>query len=317
MAHRIFFSVDVHGNTMVWRKWLSAVQYYQVNTLMLCGDLTGKMLVPLIKQHDGSYEVRFFQQKNKVKNEQEYKVMVDRIENSGNYPFDATPEEIEVLRKSKDKVDALMKQSIMERIKKWCELAVEKLDLKKTQLIMMPGNDDIKEVDSIIKSYEDKGIVYPLDKIVQIGGVDTLSFEYVNPSPWDTPRELSESDMTKRIDEIASKLSDPRKSIFNFHCPPYGTKIDMAPQLDKSLKPVTEGGAVVFAHCGSKAVLEALKKYQPMIGLHGHIHEAGATDKVGETPVVNPGSEYGEGMIRGIIIDIEDGKVAKHWRVEG
>lgn len=317
MPHRIFFSVDVHGNTVVWRKWLSALQYYKVDTLMLCGDLTGKMLVPLIKQTDGSYVVRFFQQKFTVKTDKEYADMMQRIENSGNYPFTATPEEIEVLKKSKEKVDSLMKNAITERVKKWLDLVVQKIDTKRTQLIMMPGNDDIHEVDEIIKSYEDSGVICPLDKIVQIGGVDTLSFEYVNPSPWDTPRELAEEEIGKRIDQTASKLSDPRKAMFNLHCPPYGTKLDLAPKLDKSLKPVTEGGAVVFEHVGSKSVREALKKYQPMIGLHGHIHESGAFDKVGETPVVNPGSEYGEGMLRGIIIDMEDGKISKYWRVEG
>lgn len=317
MVHRIFFSVDVHGSTIVWRKWLAAVEFYKVDTLMLCGDLTGKLLVPLIKQKDGTYLVLFFKSKFVLKDKSEIENMEHRIENSGNYSFIATPEEIEELKKNREKVDIIMKNAILERMKKWLDMAIEKIDTKKTQLIVMPGNDDIREIDELIKSYEDRGIVYPLDKVIEVGGIETISFEYVNPTPWQTPRELTEDEMRKRIDKLVSKLHEPKNAIFNFHAPPYNTKLDLAPKLDKNLKPVTEGGVVVFDHVGSKAVREAIKKYQPQIGLHGHIHESGGFDKIDNTPVVNPGSEYGEGMLRGIIVEIENKKVTKYWRVEG
>ncbi len=72
-----------------------------------------------------------------------------------------------------------------------------------------------------------------------------------------------------------------------------------------------------FVHVGSRAVTEALEKYRPMIGLHGHIHESSGHDKVGDVTVVNPGSEYGEGILRGYIIEIQDGRVNNQWKVEG
>jgi len=34
------------------------------------------------------------------------------------------------------------------------------------------------------------------------------------------------------------------------------------------------GGQMVFAGAGSRAVRNAIEKHQPMLGLHGHIHEA-------------------------------------------
>ena len=70
-------------------------------------------------------------------------------------------------------------------------------------------------------------------------------------------------------------------------------------------------------HVGSKAVREVIEEYQPMIGLHGHIHESYAKDKIGNTPVVNPGSEYGEGILRGFIIDFRDEGVENYYKVEG
>jgi Icc-related predicted phosphoesterase len=144
-----------------------------------------------------------------------------------------------------------------------------------------------------------------------------ISLDYVNPTPWDTPREDSEKGLAKRIRKLVELLDDPAAAIFNLHAPPYGTMLDLAPELDANKKPVTVAGQVNFVHVGSKAVLEALEKYQPMIGLHGHIHESSGDDKVGRTVVVNPGSEYGEGILRGYIVDIEDSRVVNQWKVEG
>jgi Icc-related predicted phosphoesterase len=317
MTHRIFFAVDVHGSTIVWRKWLSAVQFYGANTLMLCGDLTGKMLVPLIKQNDGSYLVSFFKSKFTLKTGDEYNKMMQRLENSGNYPFVATMVDIEEMRKDKEKVDSMMNRAIVDRMEQWLTLALEKIDTKKIQLVVMPGNDDIPQIDDVIRGYEDRGLTSALERVVDIGGIETISLAHVNPSPWDTPRELSEEELGKRIDGLVSRLQNPKKGMFNFHCPPYNTKLDLAPKLDKTLKPVTEGGAVVFDHVGSTSVRKAIQEYQPQIGMHGHIHESGDFDKIGGTPVINPGSEYGEGILRGIIVEIEDKKVTKFWRVEG
>jgi len=317
-AHRVFFAVDVHGSTAVWRKWLAATIYHKVDTIMLCGDLTGKMVVPIMKQKDGTYLVRFFKSTWTLRTPEELEKMKLRIENSGNYPYMTTPEEVEYLKKNPEKViNEIMKDAILERLRKWLDMAVEKIDTKTKQLIVMPGNDDIFEVDDVIREYEDRGIIYPLNKVVEIAGVETISFDHVNPTPWDTPRELEEEEMKKRIDGLVSMLKDPRQSIFNFHCPPYGTRLDLAPKLDKTLKPVTVGGEVEFVHVGSKAVRDALIKYKPQIGLHGHIHESGGIEKINGVPIVNPGSEYGEEMLRGILFEIEDRKVTRYWRVEG
>jgi len=316
-AHRIFFSVDAHGSTAVWRKWLASIDYYKIDTVMLCGDLTGKMVVPIIKQPDGRYLVYFFKSKWHLKTTEEIERMKLRLENSGNYPFMTTPEEVEYLKKNPANVDLIMKKAILERIRKWLDIAVERIDVKTKQLIVMPGNDDIFDIDGVINEYEDRGIVYPLHKVIEIAGVETISFDHVNPTPWDTPRELKEEDMKKRIDSLVSMLTDPGQSIFNFHCPPYGTRLDLAPKLDKNLKPVTIGGEVEFVNVGSKAVRDALMKYKPQIGLHGHIHESSGIEKLGGVPIVNPGSEYGEEMLRGILFEIENKKVAKYWRVEG
>jgi uncharacterized protein len=59
---------------------------------------------------------------------------------------------------------------------------------------------------------------------------------------------------------------------------------------------------------GSTAVRDAILKYQPMLALHGHIHESSGIRKLGTTTLVNPGSEYAEGILRGALIDLDPEK---------
>lgn len=314
---KIFFSVDVHGSCGLWKKWLSVPEIHKVDVLMLCGDLTGKKLVPLIKQKDGSYSLAYWGRKFRLTTENEIREIEERLKNSGVYPFRSTPEEIEELKRNPAKVDRMMREAIVDRMKEWLDLVLEKVDLKKCKVFVMPGNDDIFEIDDVIKSYQDRGIAWLLDRVVEINGLEMISLEYVNPTPWDTPREAEEAELRKKIDKLVEKLSDPSKSIFNFHCPPYNTKLDLAPELDKTLKPVTVGGLVKFIHVGSKAVRGALEEYKPLMGLHGHIHESCAMDRVAGVPVVNPGSEYEAGVLRGFIVKISEKRVEDFWRVEG
>jgi Icc-related predicted phosphoesterase len=206
---------------------------------------------------------------------------------------------------------------ITDRMARWMEMLIDVVDLSKVDTIVMPGNDDDPEIDDVIKSFRNRGIRWCLDGSTSVLGADMISLDYVNPTPWDTPREDSEKGLKKRIENLAGALNDPGEAIFNLHAPPYGTMLDLAPELDANRKPVTVAGQVNFVHVGSKAVRDAIEKYQPMIGLHGHIHESSGHDKIGETTVVNPGSEYGEGILRGYVVEIRDSRVVNQWKVEG
>ncbi len=314
---RMFFSTDAHGSTAIWRKWVRVPEFHKADMLLLCGDLTGKALVPLIEQSDGTYKTNYYGRGWHLKSEEEVKDMETRLSDSGVYPFRTTSEEVSKMRSDPKMVDRMINEAMANRMREWLDLLVEKVDTSKVQVMAMPGNDDEFLLDDVIKSYEDKGVMGCLDTVVEIGGFETISMEYVNPTPWDTPREASEKDLRKKIDKLVKKLSDTSKSIFNFHCPPYNTHLDLAPKLDKTLRPVVTAGTVEMIHVGSTAVREAEEEYQPMMGLHGHIHESYASDKIGETVVVNPGSEYGEGILRGFILEFAKDGIERYWKVEG
>lgn len=313
----MFFSVDVHGAESVWRKWLRVPELYEADALLLCGDLTGKSLVPLISRGSGKWNAYYFGRNWTLQEGSELDSMEKRIMDSGSYTLRCSPDEVKELQNDPTAVEKLMMAMIKDRMASWMEMLIEKVDLSAVDAIVMPGNDDDWEIDDVISSFQDRGVRWCLDEPVSVLGAPMISLDYVNPTPWDTPREDSEKGLRKRIRKLVKKLDDPGRAIFNFHAPPHGTMLDLAPELDSSRKPVTVAGQVNFVHVGSRAVTEALEKYRPMIGLHGHIHESSGHDKVGDVTVVNPGSEYGEGILRGYIIEIEDGRVNNQWKVEG
>jgi Icc-related predicted phosphoesterase len=147
------------------------------------------------------------------------------------------------------------------------------------------------------------------------GGFEMISLGYSNRTPWDSPRELDDDELGARVDALAAQLKDPEHAVFNLHCPPHGTHIDQAALLDDQLRPRTEGGQVVTGPVGSAAIRRLIERYQPMLGLHGHIHESPGGQKLGRSFVLNPGSEYGDGVLRGALVTIDRKKGLRSWQL--
>jgi len=314
---RVFFSVDVHGASSVWRKWITAAKHHEADVLMLCGDLTGKALVPLIEGHDGRAVAFYFGRDWYLETEQEKRAMEKRLQDAGVYTVRAAPEEVEEWKQNPDQVETLMSAAIEKRLREWLQILVDEMDTSRAVAVVMPGNDDDFLVDDIIRDYEDGGVILPLERTVDIGGYETVSIAHTNPTPWDTPREADERQLSRIIKQEVNKLRDPRRAIFNFHCPPFGTRLDLAPELDRNLRPVTIAGQVSFKPVGSRAVREAILKYRPVLGLHGHIHESYGAERLGETIVLNPGSEYGEGILRAFVIELSERGLETYFKIEG
>jgi Icc-related predicted phosphoesterase len=116
---------------------------------------------------------------------------------------------------------------------------------------------------------------------------------------------------------MVSKVHDMRNCIFNLHVPPYDCGLDTCPKLDENLKPVYAGSEIMTISSGSKAVRNAIEKHQPVLGLHGHIHESRGFVKIGRTLCLNPGSEYTEGMLRGVVVDLDEKGVKNYLLTVG
>ena len=326
---RMLFSCDIHGSEVCFRKFLNALKIYNVEVGILLGDLTGKMLNPIVSQPDGTYVCNFLGQRRIMKTKEELQSLEKKLAAMGNYYFYTDPEEMEKLKAEgktiegrideratkislgAGKIEELFGKLVLERLNNWVGLAEERLKGSNIQMFMAPGNDDISEMDAVLDS--STYIVNAGDRKVDVKGHEMITLSWANPTPWDTPRECTEEELEEKIEGLASQVEDMENALFNFHVPPYDTQLDQAPKLSQDLVPSTD--AIVSA--GSKAVLNAIKKYQPLLGLHGHIHESRGIQKIGRTTCMNPGSEYTEAILRGVIITLEKNKVKDYIFVSG
>ena len=101
------------------------------------------------------------------------------------------------------------------------------------------------------------------------------------------------------------------------HVPPYDSGLDTAPILNENLRPTISAGDVLRGPVGSTAVRRIIEDYQPVLTIHGHIHESGGERKIGDTLAINPGSEANAGILKGYIVDIGKKGIELAQRVEG
>jgi len=311
---KIFFATDLHGSEICWKKFISAGDFYGVDALILGGDMTGKAVVPIIDQGNGNYKVTFMENEQILHNKEEVDHIIKQIQNRGYYPYLTNPEEVDELSKSPEKLDKLFLDRMLETVARWMDYADKKLEGKNIQCYVCPGNDDAFEINEVIqqsKHVKDvEGECIQLDKHHEM-----VSTGWSNPTPWDTHREESEEKLAERIESLIKKLSNIQNSIFNFHAPPYGSGLDEAPELSEDLQPKYAGQSLIPV--GSKAVAEAVEKYQPLLGLFGHVHEGRGSTRIGRTLCINPGSQYEQGVLQGAVIELKPRKVGTYILTTG
>lgn len=309
---RLFFTTDIHGSERCYRKLLNAAQAYRVDALVLGGDITGKLLVPLVREPDGRVCASVFGQLRYAHSDAEVVELQKTIRQSGSYTVRITRAEKEAIDGDPDAIEALFRRAVGDTIREWLTLARERLADKGIPLYVSAGNDDEPYVEAILDA--DDYVESPEGRIVELpDGREMVSIGYSNITPFDSPRELPEDELTARIRALGDRLREPESAIFNLHCPPYDTSLDTAPKLDASLKPVLDGSGIVLAPAGSTATRAAIERYQPLLSFHGHIHESRAAQKLGRTICFNPGSEYSEGVLRGVLVELKPKKL-KGWQ---
>ncbi len=307
---RLFFVTDLHGSELCFRKFISAISIYNADVAIALGDLAGKMVVPIFDSGCGSYDCNFLGQDIHLNNKTELDQQITKINAIGFYPYVTDKKEADHLRSNQDEVMVIFHRLINERLKHWIELADDKLKDSKAAIYMAPGNDDPLEMDAILES--SKVMKSAAMKNLDVLGYEMITIAHTSPTPWDTPREWSEDEMARNIDKLAGTIKNMERAIFNFHDPPYGTMLDYAPVLRNMRQSAGE-----TEHVGSKSVTAAITRYQPFLGLHGHIHESRAAQKIGRTFCVNPGSEYGEGILRGVLLTLADTKMKSYVFTSG
>jgi Icc-related predicted phosphoesterase len=311
---KIFFATDIHGSEICWRKFLNAAAFYKADMVILGGDVTGKVMIPIVA-HNGYWQVTIRGESQRIENREALADVEQQIRNRGSYPAVVSPDELQYLSEQEGEVDRRFSVEMMHSLDRWLDMADTKLKGGQIGCIVNGGNDDIFEIDEMIES--SPCVTFAEGKVLDLGGFSLVSMGWTNPTPWDTFREAPEDELAARIEAVAGHVPDMGRTIFNFHAPPYGTGLDEAPALDETLRPI-HGGAVMKP-VGSVAVRDAIVTHQPLLSVHGHIHESRATKKMGRTLAINPGSVYGDGVLQGAVIelDVKKAKVTRYLMVNG
>ncbi len=312
MSFKSFYASDIHGSEMLWRKFINAAGFYGVEVLIMGGDIAGKAVVPIVQRNTAFYAPAVTGEQAFA--EDQLPALERRIRDLGLYPYQMTEEKLTAVEHDQGAIDALFLQIMRETLERWLNLADERLRGKGVRLYVMLGNDDEPVLREVLAS--SPLVVDPEDRIVELGeGFQMLSCGFANPTPWHSPREMPEEELERHIEHSVSQLTDPARSVFNLHVPPIRTAIDTAPVIDENLSPVIQGGSILMGPAGSEAVRAVIEKYQPLIALHGHIHESRGTSKIGKTVCINPGSAYGEGVLHGALFELDKRKGLKRYQL--
>ena len=311
---KLFFATDIHGSDICWSKFLNAGKFYEADVLILGGDMTGKAVVPFIHQGGENYRVTLLEQVFEISSDDQLQDMIKRVRSRGYYPYLTTPDEIAELDQTPDKVHQIFVQEVLKVVQQWMDLADKKLEGTGMKVYCSPGNDDMDEVDDIVRGSRHvllvEGQVTRLDDQHEM-----IASGWSNRTPWDTHREEDEDQLKVRYEAMICQLKDPRNAVFNIHVPPHKSGLDDAPELDKDLRPVLAGQSL--QPVGSTALREAIQKYQPLLGLHGHIHEGRGATRLGKTLCINPGSMYEQGTLLGAIVKLGKNKIENYVLTTG
>jgi Icc-related predicted phosphoesterase len=314
---RIYFASDLHGSEVCFRKFLNSVSVYRPDLLIYGGDLMGKLLHPIFRVDDRTF--RWYPSGDRPEDfpPDSLPQVERRIADQGRYSFVTTREDWEARRQSPGRLEALARELGKERVRAWLRLIRERLLPQNVRVIMNVGNDDTDSVLAILREEAPPNVLVPEGQLVSAGPYEVFGCGYANMTPWHCPRDLEEADLEKVLDRTAGQIDSPRRTIFDIHAPPRDTAIDLAPELDANLKPKTVSGQRLLTHVGSPSVRRLIESVGPVLSLHGHIHESMGIDRVGSTPVLNPGSVYFSGVLQGAILTLDGGQLVDHLFVTG
>jgi uncharacterized protein len=311
---RLYYASDIHGTEVLWRKFLNAAAAYDARVLVMGGDLTGKVVVPLVATN-GGYDVELFGRREHVEGPEQIEAIERRVRGNGMYPHRMSRAEIaRVQQLSEADREDWFARVMLVTFERWLALAEERLDANRVSCFVMPGNDDPAGVDAAIERAH--GVSACDGRLVEFDGFTMVSLGFSNRTPFDSPRELDEDELYRRISALADQVDDRSRCVFNLHVPPYDSQLDTAAELDENLSVRMSGSEPKLVPVGSTAVREAIERYQPVLSLHGHVHESAGATRIGRTLCINPGSDYHTGRIAGCLVTLRDGE-AVHQFVTG
>ncbi|HLC04619.1 MAG TPA: hypothetical protein VJK02_16415 [Anaerolineales bacterium] len=317
----LFFATDVHGSERTFRKFINAGKFYKADVLVMGGDIIGKMAIPIIREGNGHYRATLQGTQEHLETEAELEKLTERIGILGFYGKIMDEDEYRALASDESAVDAMFHELARTRLESWLELSESRLAGTGIKCFITGGNDDYPDVLEALNREGAESVFGCESQLIALDEQHTMiSLGTSTPTPWKTPREVSDEELGVMIDDLVGQVDDLSRCVFNFHDPPIDSTLDTCPMLDWTTDPpsqIVKAGQVVLHGAGSRSVRQAIETHQPLLGLHGHIHESPGIMKIGSTVCANPGSEYAEGVLRGVLMNLADGKIESYQLTSG
>jgi Icc-related predicted phosphoesterase len=305
-ATKIVFATDIHGSDRCFRKFLNSAAFYRAQHLILGGDITGKVIVAIERRRHG-YACAYNDHDYVGMTETELAELKQLIRDNGQYPLVGELDELKALESEADRERAF-REVVVANIERWVDMAETRLRGTGVRCFITPGNDDFPDIDTVLSGSD--VVEFVEGRRVQLDEKhEMITTGYSNLTPWDSPRELDEPELQERIEAMVMDVQDRDRMIMVLHPPPKDTQLDQAPEIDEEFRVQMSGGAPRMTSVGSSAVRAVIEGYQPLLGLHGHVHESKAAQHLGRTLCINPGSEYTNGTLMCAIVVVADTNV--------
>ena len=302
----IFYVADIHGSDVCFRKWLNAAGFYGADVLLIGGDLTGKVLLPIYPAvgPGEAWTATWKGRVHRLETRGEVDDLVRLARNEGAYGLVTTADEVAEIRGSIEVERAVFTRLKLQALESWLDLADQRLADRRTRAYIMPGNDDPPEIDRLLAG--SRWLVDVQGTTTELApGIWMASRGESTPTPWHTPREVPDPVLGDLVRDAVKDLPSGGTTIWNLHMPPYDTGIDRAPRLDGSLRVQYDGsGEPIMVPVGSRTIRDLIAERQPSLALHGHIHEGRGRYRIGATTGFNPGSQYQDGVLQGLVLRV-------------
>ncbi len=306
---RLLFVTDLHGAERCFELLLEQLATRRFDVVVVGGDVTGKLLVPIVPTAHGQSAAHFKGATVQLTSPSETNTFVTRAAATGAYAYPCTSGEYLRLLNDMPYREAIIQRLIDDRLARWLGQLQRVARATHIKVIFNLGNDDSLSCNALfpLNNVElAEGTVIEL-----LNGISIASCGYANDTPWHLPRDEPEDKLHQRLQTLIATVEDKARLICNFHAPPYASGLDTAILLEPDLRPQSGGFGPLRGPVGSHAVDRVIREMQPLLGLHGHIHESAGRARLGRTVCLNPGSEYEAGILRVAECDFEGSSLTR------
>ncbi len=305
---RLWFVAGASGSTSVFQKVLN-VACHDERTLkrpdfvLLAGDLCGIEPATNHDSDNGSHIIQFRGERIELHDAADSEAYIEQLEQVfGAYVHRNAPDNCLVTEANQ-----------LARLGGWAVRADRLRDTDEhARMLVVPGPTDpdcsVPLLGSCLEVCDEQVIALPDGLTVVSVGKTVWNVADRSPRP---PRMYDTEDaLEARLRELLSQVADPRKSILILYSPPAESYAALRKGLDAHGLPVTTSLTYESESNGSSAVSRIIRDFEPMLTLHCAASMQ-SHETVGKTLVLNPGSEASEGLVRGVWLELDDGRLAK------